>query len=384
MKSAKKSTRLLLSLWSAWFFVFLVRMSLKAILPALKIEFNSTHMELGFAIAALITAYSLIQIPAGYLSDRFEKKFIIIPGMFLASLGIFLASFSQSIIVLIIFLFLTGLGLGTYYPAGIGLISNWFSKAERGKTIGFHETATSAGSVIGPALGGIISSVYGWRIGFRFLGLIGLLVLPLIYLFGNQKESNNGDKKFSFINNIRPLIPLIIIFTLTAASWMGFTTYLATYLTHIGYSEGMAGSMFSIMPAISLVSMPIAGHFSDKFSRKKMLIFLLLASSPFIYLVSLLSSFYLICISLAIIGLTMFAAYPVVITYISDKISQGVAGITFGFVNAISMGVSAIASPTVGYIIDVSNYRVAFLLISGLVIVSAIIISFEKEKTNQV
>lgn len=382
MRESRKQLTLLISLWSVWFFVFLLRMSIKSIIPVLKTEFQSTHFAIGFSVAALVIGYSLMQIPAGYLADKTKKRLVITPGIILAISMMFLASYSENLISLIIYLFFTGVGLGTYYPAGMGLITEWFSKEKRGKAIGAHETAASAGSIIGPAVAGFFVSAFNWRLGFRCLALSGIIIMPLIYFFGQEKNGVNKNPSTITRGQFKELVPLIIIFTLTASGWMGYTTYLTSYLTNIGYSEAVSGGLFSIMPAISLLSMPLAGHVSDTLGRRKLVVFLLLFSSPFIYLTSRIQSFSLIAISLGIIGLTMFASYPVVITFISDKISAEVAGSAFGVVNAIGMGVSALASPAIGFLIDLFNYQTAFLAVSLLVILSAIIIWFEKEEKN--
>ncbi len=383
MSELKNKLPLLVSLWSLWFMIFVLRMSIKSILPVLKTQFSSSHSQIGFAVAALIIGYSVMQIPSGYLSDMVKKRNVIIPGILLSSIGLMLASFSKSLLSLVSLLFLTGLGLGTYYPAGMGLITEWFSRDARGKAIGFHETASSAGSIIGPLTAGLLVTLYGWEIGFKVFSVSILSTIPLIYFFGKEKNEVINENSFNWINDVRPLLPLIIIFTLIASSWMGFTTYLTSYLTNIGFSEGLAGGMFSIMPAISLISMPVAGHFSDKIRRKKLIMILLLVSSPFIYLISYIESFILINVFLVIIGSTMFASYPVVVTYISDKIPNEITGSGFGVVNALGMGISALASPAVGYVIDIYNYKIAFLAISSLILISIFIISFEKEPEVQ-
>ncbi|OKY77665.1 MAG: MFS family permease [Candidatus Methanohalarchaeum thermophilum] len=344
-------------------------MSIPVILPALQKEFHFKNTMAGFIRTALVLSYAGTQIPSGYLGDKIEKRKIIVAGLFFSAIFMLLAGFTEKLIAFILSIGLIGAGLGAYYAPAISLISGWYQKEKRGKSIGFHETASSFGSVAGPVLASFFLAVIGWRTGFIWLSLLILVILPFIWIYGTEPPKKN-HKKFDL--DFKKLIPLIVIFSLTAMAWMGFTNFLTKYLTYQGIKESQAGILFSIMPATAMISMPLAGHLSDKIGRKKIIMMLILFSSPLTFLITLTDSILFYIIILFLIGASLFAAYPVIITYISDHIPQDMKSSAFGVVNALSMGLAALTPPVLGYLIDNYSYQLAFSTISILIVLSAI------------
>ncbi|RZN62916.1 MFS transporter [Methanonatronarchaeum sp. AMET6-2] len=361
----------LLACWSVWFVNFLVRMSVPVMLPSIQLEFDITYLELGLMMSALTFGYAVSQIPSGLIADRTKKKYVIVPGMVLFSIAMFAGALSNTSMVLILMLLTAGLGLGTYYPAATSLIAAWFDRGERGRAFGIHETASSVGSVAGPLLGGYLVFAFGWREGFTVLLLPGLLAIPIIWYLGKEPEIDlSGLKKEKIVLN--PILLPTAVYTLLIMGWMAFTTFLPSYLTDVGYSDFQAGIMFGLMPLVSVASMPLAGHYSDKFGRKKVIITLLTISSPLALLVTFIQHWVPLVLMFILIGMTMFAAYPVVIALISDKIPASNRAGTFGFVNAIGMLFASTTPTGVGHLIDIASYRIAFLTISIMVLAAAI------------
>ncbi|OUJ18504.1 MFS family permease [Methanonatronarchaeum thermophilum] len=360
----------LFACWSVWFVNFLVRMSVPVLLPSIQVEFDVAYIELGLMMSALTFGYAVSQIPSGILADRMKKKYVIVPGMVLFSLAMVGGAISNSSTVLILMLLTAGLGLGTYYPAATSLIAAWFERGERGRAFGIHETASSVGSVVGPLLGGYLVYAFGWREGFGVLLIPGLLAIPIIWYLGKEPDIDiSGLKKQKIVLN--PILMPTAVYTLMIMGWMAFTTFLPSYLTNVGYDDFSAGILFAIMPLVSVIAMPVAGNYSDKFGRGKVIFTLLIISAPLSFLVTYFEHWIPILFLLVTIGSTLFAAYPVVIALISDKIPASNRAGTFGFVNAIGMVFASTTPTAIGYLIDILNYRIAFLTISLMILAAA-------------
>jgi len=360
---------MLLSCWAAWFVNFIARMSIPVMLPSIRNEFGVSHTEVGLVMTVITLAYALTQVPSGFAADRIKSKYVIVPGMTVFSVAAIMASKAGNFWSLLLTASLIGLGLGTYYTPSFSLISGWFERSERGKAIGFHETASSLGSVVGPVAGGALVGFLGWRYGMGILAIPGLLVIPLIWYFGKEPKKASKLGKMQ----IKAVAPLLIIFCLVATAWMGVITFVPSYLDSIGFSESVAGILFAIMPLSSVFFMPIAGHISDKIGRMRVIAILLLVASPLIVLLTFIEGIILIILINIMMGATMFASYPVLIALIADNIPHDAKGITFGAVNAISMGFASGAPILVGFIIDGINFQAGFLSLSLMVILAFLI-----------
>ena len=116
----------------------------------------------------------------GKLSDLYGRRPIVIfaVGLFLASSA--LAGLSGSMEQFILFRGLQGLGGGAIFPIALAVVADLYTPAERGKYLGSFGAVFGLSSVIGPALGGIITDTWGWHWIFFInlpIGIVALFIL---------------------------------------------------------------------------------------------------------------------------------------------------------------------------------------------------------------
>jgi EmrB/QacA subfamily drug resistance transporter len=148
------------------------------ILPTLT-EFFSVHISTAqwVPMIYLLTISSLLLF-YGRLGDIVGYKKVYLSGLagFIIASG--LCGLSPTIHWLILFRALQGLAAGMMMAVPYAIIARSFPPAERGKALGINAISISAGLAVGPSLGGIITSLLGWRFAFLInipIGIIGLL-----------------------------------------------------------------------------------------------------------------------------------------------------------------------------------------------------------------
>jgi EmrB/QacA subfamily drug resistance transporter len=117
----------------------------------------------------------------GKLSDLFGRRpiFIWAVGLFLvASVG---AAFSNSMPMFIFFRGLQGLGGGAVFPLAFAVLADLYTPAERGKYSGFFGAVFGLSSIIGPAIGGIITDNFGWP--WIFIVNVPIALVSLFVIF---------------------------------------------------------------------------------------------------------------------------------------------------------------------------------------------------------
>jgi EmrB/QacA subfamily drug resistance transporter len=129
----------------------------------------------------LITIYllaSTISIPIiGKLSDQFGRKWFMVGSVACFLIGSSLAGTSQTMVQLIIFRGLQGIGAGSLQTLIFTLIADIFSPRERARWLGAFGAIFALASVIGPTTGGWITDNLSWRWVFYINIPIGLLAL---------------------------------------------------------------------------------------------------------------------------------------------------------------------------------------------------------------
>lgn len=128
-----------------------------------------------FAITLII-----VRVLAGKLSDIKGRKFVLVPGMVLITLGLWVLSAANSLWVFLTAALLYGLGFGSVHPTLIALLVDRVGERGRGAAMGTFTAAFDLGIGAGSILLGVVLQFFGF--GTMYL-LGGLIVLAGVVLF---------------------------------------------------------------------------------------------------------------------------------------------------------------------------------------------------------
>jgi len=116
----------------------------------------------------------------GKLSDLFGRRPIFIWAVIVFLVASVLAGLSQEMWQFILFRGLQGLGGGAVFPVALAVVADLYTPAERGKYLGLFGAVFGVSSLVGPAIGGLITDLISWHWIFFVnvpLGVISLVIL---------------------------------------------------------------------------------------------------------------------------------------------------------------------------------------------------------------
>ena len=145
-------------------------------LPKIMSDLHGLEEYSWVVTAYLLTSTTVVPI-IGKLSDQFGRKKFVIAGIVLFLLGSALTGTSQTMLQLILFRGLQGLGAGCLQTIVFTLIADLFPPAERGRWQGVFVSVGALSSILGPAVGGWIADQWSWRWTFYVNIPIGVLAL---------------------------------------------------------------------------------------------------------------------------------------------------------------------------------------------------------------
>ncbi|MFQ3590231.1 MAG: MFS transporter, partial [Chloracidobacterium sp.] len=132
----------------------------------------------------------LAAIPLGILADRIARRKIIAAGIGFWSLATAGAGFANSYVHLLLARGAVGVGEAAYAPAATSLLSDMFPARMWAKVIGIFNLGLVVGAALGLVLGGVLSEKIGWRYCFLVVGLPGLLLTIVVWLFREPARSH--------------------------------------------------------------------------------------------------------------------------------------------------------------------------------------------------
>ncbi len=169
--------RVVLLLALSVFINYLDRSNLSIAAPLLKDELGLSASQLGTLLSAFFWTYGCMQIPAGWLVDRFDVKWVFAAGFFVWSAATAVTGILHGFTAWIVIRVILGVGESIALPAYSNILGNHLPESRRG----FANAAVMAGIALGPGVGmlvgGTVVGRFGWRPFFLALGLGGSLWL---------------------------------------------------------------------------------------------------------------------------------------------------------------------------------------------------------------
>ena len=161
--------------------IFLVTLlavgGVSSIAPALPLMVRELHVKPG-QIGLLITVFTLpgmVLTPiTGILADRYGRKAILVPSLFLFGIAGFLCTFTRTFEILILLRFIQGVGAASLGSMNVTLIGDIFSGNQRAAAIGYNSGILSVGTASYPVIGGTLAMA-GWYYPF----ILPLLAIPV-------------------------------------------------------------------------------------------------------------------------------------------------------------------------------------------------------------
>jgi MFS transporter, ACS family, D-galactonate transporter len=145
--------------------------------------FHFSDEQRGFLNSAFFWSYTLLQIPAGFVIDRFGVKRPIAVALFFWCLASAATSVATLLGQLIALRLLLGVAEAVVFPAGLSWIHRNIDEERRGLAAALFVGGTKWGPALGAPLAAWLVGHYGWRIMFQVVGLGGLIwVVPWILL----------------------------------------------------------------------------------------------------------------------------------------------------------------------------------------------------------
>jgi MFS family permease len=180
---------------------FINRTNISLALPAISHDLQMNSGQAGEVAGIFFWGYLLLQIPGGYIAERWSAKWLIsimLVAWGLCAIGCGLAQNWHQLAAMRLML---GVAEGSVYPATLVLISHWFPRAERARANGFWNLCLPIAVVVSSPLSGWILDHWNWRVMLVASGLVPFawLVLWVIFIEDSPSKAkwiSTGEREY--------------------------------------------------------------------------------------------------------------------------------------------------------------------------------------------
>lgn len=382
----KKRHTILALLFLGWCLSYLDRMAMNVGIVEIAKDFNLSPSVMGVVLSSFFAGYALMQLPGGWLADKFGSRKVITVAILFWSLFTVFTGMAWSLMMMIIVRFMFGLGEGGYPAASSKAIADVFPKKERTSAQTIMMSSNSLGGVIAPLIATPLLVWIGWQNLFITIGIVGFFVAALLWYYLSPKnmqvemdeEETVQKSSFKDVLKIRLSWQLTIMwFGVSTVVW-GLISWMPPYLVDVRGLDLMSMGMLTSIPALAgAVGVILGGQLIKSFlaGKEKYLAIV----SFIIMIVSLYLLFNAPSVGLVITyqAICMLFHGPIVAIIFSlphKVFPKNVIGSTFGMINLGGMVGAFLAPMVMGYLIEVFNgiYATAFMYIIACAILGII------------
>ncbi len=168
------------------------RANLAVAAPSIKHALGLNSTTMGFLLGSFFWTYAIMQLPAGWLVDRFGARLMFPIAVCWWSLFTAATAVANSAAALFGFRLALGAGEAGGYPSSARVVARWFPQAERGFASSIFDSGSRVGNLVAIPLCAWLVGSFGWRVSFIATGLLGF-VWTAVWLAFYRKPENHPD-----------------------------------------------------------------------------------------------------------------------------------------------------------------------------------------------
>lgn len=382
-------------LWIVALLNYMDRQMLSTMKEAMMLDITELQSAENFGIlmAIFLWIYGCVSPFAGAISDRVNRKWLIVGSIFIWSLVTFLMGVANDFTTLKVLRALMGVSEALYIPAGLSLIADYHEGKSRSLAVGIHMTGLYMGQAIG-GFGATLASAYSWHTTFFAFGLVGMLYAGVLMLFLHElpRKATSSEAKDEAGFSLRSLAQsfawlfqnvafwaILIYFAVPSLPGWATKNWLPTLFSeNLGVEMSAAGPLSTItIAAASFVGVILGGTLSDRWVKRNLrgrmytgAIGLALTVPSLVLLGYGHTTVGIVGAGILFgIGFGMFDAnnMPILCQFVPSRLRAT----AYGFMNMIGVFAGAAVTQVLGRWKDEGNLGFGFVLL-GLVVVAAL------------
>jgi MFS family permease len=360
-------------------------------LPIVARSFGVAPEVAAQAVTALLIGRTVSYFPWGYVVDRFGRRAAMAVGPLIATAGVLTIATTPWFSLVLVGMTLVGAGEGLWSLGREIAAVEQIRAEQRGRVIGAFFGVSSAGTTLGPVVGGRLTDWAGYASVFVVAGLFALIVSAIGLTYRDSPSRKRPvpaeKRRFRPFEAIAPgfLTTFQVVMFASFCSMLRGTSVqslLPVYVvSDLGYSASEVGYLFGVAGLVQLLTIVPAGFVSDKIGRKAAVVPAALLGALSFVGFALSGGPTGLVVSSVILGLASGMATGSMTSFTYDMVAPDARGSVQAFRRSIGE-VGAFSGPILGGLVaGLSHAGVAFAAFAPLHLISALLVTFVARET---
>ncbi len=359
---SKTSVVLWLTLIAFFAFQFILRLTPGILREEIMLKYGVDTVQFGNLSAYYYLGYAGMQIPIGFMLDRYNVKLVSFCSIFVTAVGALISANSVNWDIILIGRLLVGMGSASGFLSVAKVSTAYFHEDHKSRLLGLAFTFGLMGAVVGGQPTKELFNLTGVSGGMNILGGICILIGVFVLLIRpdntsakiNTQSVNIGDVFTTLCNPV--VIYSGICGGLMVGSLEGFAdVWSISYFQQIyGFSvHESINSTFTLYIGMCAGG-PVLAYCGDKIKSPNIIIFItgILVAAIFLLFFTIDNpSFFVISVIMFILGI--LCSYQVLVfTTVSDLVSKKISGLAIAIINCINMSFGYLFHGVISYLIQ--------------------------------
>jgi FSR family fosmidomycin resistance protein-like MFS transporter len=334
--------------------------SVPALIPFFVEEFDLSYTLTAVIMLAATVSSSIVQPLFGLWSDRRGAMWLLPVGVGLAGAGTGLAAVAPSYALVVVLVFVAGVGIAAFHPEGAK-----FAAFASGRRLASGMSLFNIGGNLGYALGPIVvTPLVVW------LGLVGGLVAavpvlvasaalaPALRYLGRLRPDGALGAAATGEDDVGAMWLLGGVIALRSVAWFGLLTFVPLWAVSIGRTPAEGNRLLALMLVAGAVGTLVLGPVADRIGLRRTLV-LTQGALPILIVVFVLAGGVVGALALMLVGLCVVGTFGVTMVLSQLYLPRHV-GVASGLSVGLAMGLGGLAAVALGALADAVDLETAF------------------------
>ncbi|MDS0477031.1 MFS transporter [Natrinema sp. 1APR25-10V2] len=339
-----------------------------SIIPLLVEAFDVDKAGAGIAISAAVLGSVVVQIPFGFLMDRYDNRLLMTAGTAVFVPVAIAGSFATSYPLFLVSRAVAGVAGGAVFVLGTNVVAQVFAGERQGVVTTVFIASAPLGFAISQFGGPLLAAAFGWQavfVAYPLLSALGYLVFRLSRPTAIRTGDRTSIREFGNALRNRAVLLVSLSGFCSYVLYIFMNSWMPTYATErLPLTLGEAGAITALLPAVGMLARPAGGWLSDYVGYRRRLIVVcsLAFALPAFFIVSRTISMLLFSAVMLGVGFSLQFGMGVYYVYTRELAADGTGGTSLAVFTSIAFS-GTLVSPTLGgWLIGAFSWEMTFFL----------------------